>query len=485
MKIALCNEVLQPLPFEQQCRLAAALGYDGLEVAPFTLAEDPLRIDDAQARTFARIAHDHGLAITGLHWLLVAPAGLSIVASDASLRDRTAGVMERLVELCAAMGGRYLVHGSPRQRSVPAGATHAQAWDRAQGLPGTRSAPRRGMPASPTASSRSRPARPTCSTPSRTGCAWCEEIGSPALRTMIDCSAAGQAEQEPVHALMERWMPTGHIGHVQVNDPNRRGPGQGALRFEPILRTLLAMQRQGHYGDIDRGRTVRLRARRPRLRGPRHRLPSRHSGRLAGPWLTAPRFQVRAIELFERPVHAAAAVPLRRGDAARSAAGLRARAHRDRRWPQRMGRGGRTDGAQVVRQEPAAEQRGQLRPAAHRAADWRAMPISSRCLAGHGLRPFRAPPRRACRRPRPRAASTRCWPAMARRWSTGRCSMRCAALRGVSFYAAMRGNLAGIDAATRSSTASTSPASSRGCVRRPPSRRATRSACSMRSPRPT
>jgi len=52
-----------------------------------------------------------------------------------------------------------------------------------------------------------------------------------------------------VHELMARWMPTGHIAHVQVNDPNRRGPGQGAMDFAPILRTLREMQRQGHYGD--------------------------------------------------------------------------------------------------------------------------------------------------------------------------------------------------------------------------------------------
>jgi sugar phosphate isomerase/epimerase len=74
-----------------------------------------------------------------------------------------------------------------------------------------------------------------------------EEIGSPAFKTMIDCSAAGQAEAEPVHELMARWMPTGHIGHVQVNDPNRRGPGQGDMQFAPILRTLARMQAQGHY----------------------------------------------------------------------------------------------------------------------------------------------------------------------------------------------------------------------------------------------
>jgi D-psicose/D-tagatose/L-ribulose 3-epimerase len=76
MHIALCNEVLQPLPFAEQCRLAAALGYDGLEVAPFTLAADPSRITDAEATVYRRIAEDHGLSIDGLHWLLVAPAGL-------------------------------------------------------------------------------------------------------------------------------------------------------------------------------------------------------------------------------------------------------------------------------------------------------------------------------------------------------------------------------------------------------------------------
>jgi D-psicose/D-tagatose/L-ribulose 3-epimerase len=77
-----------------------------------------------------------------------------------------------------------------------------------------------------------------------------DAIGSPALRTMIDCSAAGQAEAEPVDALMARWMPTGRIAHVQVNDPNRRGPGQGDLSFAPILRTLLQMQRLGHYRGV-------------------------------------------------------------------------------------------------------------------------------------------------------------------------------------------------------------------------------------------
>jgi sugar phosphate isomerase/epimerase len=45
-------------------------------------------------------------------------------------------------------------------------------------------------------------------------------------------------------------MPTGHIAHVQVNDPNRRGPGQGEMAFAPILATLARMQAQGHYRGV-------------------------------------------------------------------------------------------------------------------------------------------------------------------------------------------------------------------------------------------
>jgi len=76
------------------------------------------------------------------------------------------------------------------------------------------------------------------------------EVGSPAFQTMIDCSAAGQAEVMSVETLMAKWMPTGHIAHVQVNDPNRRGPGQGKMAFAPIIETLRQMQAMGHYKGI-------------------------------------------------------------------------------------------------------------------------------------------------------------------------------------------------------------------------------------------
>jgi len=249
MKFALCNEVLQPLPFAQQCAIAAALGYDGLEVAPFTLADDPSEISDAQAVGFRRIAEDAGITISGLHWLLVAPAGLSIVSADAAVRERTASLMQRLVELCSLMGGTYLVHGSPKQRSVPAGDTLATARSRA--IECLARAAQRAQACGVTYCIEPLSPRETDFINTvADAVALVDEIGSPALQTMIDCSAAGQAETEPVDALMARWMPGGRIAHVQVNDPNRRGPGQGAMAFAPILATLLRMQAAGHYRGV-------------------------------------------------------------------------------------------------------------------------------------------------------------------------------------------------------------------------------------------
>ncbi|CAA9414753.1 MAG: hypothetical protein AVDCRST_MAG51-1629, partial [uncultured Ramlibacter sp.] len=64
---------------------------------------------------------------------------------------------------------------------------------------------------------------------------------------------------------------------------------------------------------------------------------------------------------------AAHAVPFRCRHLDRGAAGLRAGAHQTGRRPRGRGHGRRIAGAQVVRQEPGAEQRGQLRPASLRA----------------------------------------------------------------------------------------------------------------------
>jgi D-psicose/D-tagatose/L-ribulose 3-epimerase len=246
MRIALCNEVLGGMALERQCEYAAALGYDGLEIAPFTLSTSPEKISAADAAKIRATVEASGLVVTGLHWLLVKPEGLSLTDPDAAVRTRTLAVMTHLIGLCAELGGTVLVHGSPKQRQIAPGETHAIALARLQdGLAQVALAA------------------------ARVGVIYCIEplsrretelvntiaeaaelvrsIDHPNLRTMIDCSAAGLTETDSIASLIERWLPTGLIAHVQVNDPNRRGPGQGDLQFAPIL---AALKRHGYDGTV-------------------------------------------------------------------------------------------------------------------------------------------------------------------------------------------------------------------------------------------
>jgi len=246
MRIALCNEVLAGMSLERQCEYVAALGYDGLEIAPFTLSDAPEKISTAEAARIRGIVEASGLVVTGLHWLLVKPDGLSLTDPDATLRKRTREVMTHLIGLCAELGGSVLVHGSPKQRQTAQGETHATALARLQDA----------MAQAALAAARA-------------GVVYCIEplskretslvntiaeaaelvraIDHPNFRTMIDCSAAGQSEAESIPDLIDRWLPTGLIAHLQVNDPNRRGPGQGEMKFAPIL---AALKRHNYAGTI-------------------------------------------------------------------------------------------------------------------------------------------------------------------------------------------------------------------------------------------
>ena len=246
MRIALCNEVIAPMPFPAQCEYAAKLGYDGLEIAPYTLSEEPHRMGSARVAAARAAAEDAGIAVTGLHWLLVKPAGLSISSKDQKTRERTIDVMLALIDTCAELGGKYLVHGSPQQRRVEAGETRAAAMARAQesfAAVAERAQKAGVVYCIEALSAESTPLINTLEEAAQ----MVRQINSSSVRTMLDCSAAGRMEKEPLGALLERWLPKGVIAHVQVNDRNRRGPGQGEQRFAPVFASL---KKHRYEGDV-------------------------------------------------------------------------------------------------------------------------------------------------------------------------------------------------------------------------------------------
>jgi len=246
MRIALCNEVIAPMPFPRQCEYAAKLGYDGLEIAPYTLSDEPHRLGAAQIAAARAAASDAGIAVTGLHWLLIKPPGLSISTRDDAIRRKTIDVMLALIDQCAELGGRYLVHGSPHQRRVDPGDSRAAAMARAQesfAAVAARAASAGVVYCIEPLAADQTPLINTLEEAARI----VKEIGSPALRSMLDCSAAGRMEKQPLAVLVEQWLPQGVIAHVQLNDRNRRGPGQGEQKFAPLL---AALKRHRYAGDL-------------------------------------------------------------------------------------------------------------------------------------------------------------------------------------------------------------------------------------------
>ncbi|MGE5507614.1 MAG: sugar phosphate isomerase/epimerase family protein [Chitinophagales bacterium] len=241
MKFAICNELFEGWKPRRVVQSVAGLGYDGLEVAPFTLGETVDEITPAQRREFRAMAAEAGLAIVGLHWLLVKPEGLHLAHPDPQVRHRTIDYLRRLIDLCGDLGGTVMVFGSPKQRSTLPGVNPADTWKRAAeafAACGDAAASRQvtlclePLPADLT----------DLLNTAAEARAMVREIGHPNVRMMLDVKSMS-AEGPPIPQLIQESR--GCYRHIHANDTNGRGPGFGAVDFRPILRTLAEEQYDG------------------------------------------------------------------------------------------------------------------------------------------------------------------------------------------------------------------------------------------------
>jgi sugar phosphate isomerase/epimerase len=234
MRYAICNETFAGWEHGQVCRLAAALGYQGLELAPFTLGNRITDVSAEQRQQLRRQAEDCGLKLLGLHWLLARTEGLHLTAADESSRRRTADYLIELARCCRDVGGDLLVFGSPAQRSLPAGVTTAQGTDFAIATF------RLVLPALADLGVR------LCLEPLTkqetdfiNSCAealeMIQRIDHPNFVLHLDVKAMA-SEGVPIPDLIRRYAH--YTGHFHANDPNKRGPGFGDVDFVPIFQAL-------------------------------------------------------------------------------------------------------------------------------------------------------------------------------------------------------------------------------------------------------
>jgi sugar phosphate isomerase/epimerase len=236
MKLGICNELFVNWPWEKICDFANGAGYQGIEVAPFTLAERAELVSPQRRAELRETAESRGLEIIGLHWLLMKTPGLYITHPDAGIRRVTARYFVKLVDLCADLGGRVIVIGSPKQRNLLPGVKREQAMGYAAEVftPSLGLAQKRGVTLAIEPLSTRETDFLMCASDA---VELIERIDHPNFRLQLDVKAMSY-EYKPIPQIIGESAK--HLAHFHVNDPNLLGPGMGEIGYEPIIAALRA-----------------------------------------------------------------------------------------------------------------------------------------------------------------------------------------------------------------------------------------------------
>jgi sugar phosphate isomerase/epimerase len=234
MQYSICNETFVDWPLAKACDFAAACGYTGLEVAPFTLARRAGDISAADRNEISRTIVRAGLECVGLHWLLAKTEGFHVTHPDPDVRRHTVEYLGELARLCRDVGGRVLVFGSPQQRSLLPGVTPALALDHLHEV-FSRLVPALEVTDTVVALEPLTTAETDVLTTAAETCTLIDRIGSPHVRLHLDVKAMSAEElsiPEIIHASAV------HLEHFHANDTNLQGPGFGEVDFGPIFQAL-------------------------------------------------------------------------------------------------------------------------------------------------------------------------------------------------------------------------------------------------------
>jgi sugar phosphate isomerase/epimerase len=237
IRLGICNELFEGWEFDRVCRTVKALGYDGLELAPFTLAPRITDLPPRRRRELRAVIEDAGLETIGLHWLLAKTEGLYLTTPDPQVRRRTADYLLALAEAARDLGGSVLVLGSPQQRNLLPGVSYDQALGyAAEVLAGI-------MPAvgdlgvdfciEPLAPSETNFLN-TCDQANE----LIARVNHPRFVLHMDVKAQSAEASATVPELIRRHA--ARAGHFHAQDVNLKGPGMGQVDFGPILRALVA-----------------------------------------------------------------------------------------------------------------------------------------------------------------------------------------------------------------------------------------------------
>ena len=117
MKLAISN-IAWPLSADAAVADALGeLGVRGIEIAPTKVWPSPLEASDAALDAYRRFWEARGISIIAAQALLFGHPELTLF-EDAATRERTFTYLAGIVRVCARLGAKALVFGSPKNRRI-------------------------------------------------------------------------------------------------------------------------------------------------------------------------------------------------------------------------------------------------------------------------------------------------------------------------------------------------------------------------------
>lgn len=248
MKLATCSEPWRDVPIEEVITTVGKLGFDGLELAHFTIADHVGDISADRRKTMVKTAEDAGIELIGLHWLFVSPKGLHLTCPDDKVRQQAADYLKALADFCGDLGGKVMTFGSPGQRNIEEPTTFEEGWKRARDVWSS---------CADHFASRDVTLCIEALAPAETNfiqtldesTRMADEIGHPNIDVMIDCKAMSSMP-DGVIGTIERFG--GRAKHFHANESAGKGAGMPVGDNEPPRLDFVAMMRALKASGYDR-----------------------------------------------------------------------------------------------------------------------------------------------------------------------------------------------------------------------------------------
>src|SRR5215813_2184939 len=238
---SICSEIFEGWNVEKTAPFISKLGYRGLEIVPFWLADHVDAVPPKRRTEIRRVLADNGVVCSGLHWLLITPKWLHVTTPDAKVRNDSWDYVRKLTDLCADLGGKIMVFGSPKQRTSQGIPAKLAVNHLVEGM--ARVAPHAGQ-RGVTICMEPIPSNQSCDVVNtmQEAAEVVKRVGHRAIQSMFDVHNTSD-EKETADRLIRKYSRI--IRHVHINEMDGSYPGTRGYDFKPVFSALKVIGYRG------------------------------------------------------------------------------------------------------------------------------------------------------------------------------------------------------------------------------------------------